>query len=206
MYCNQCGKQIVDESRFCNFCGAKVVILPQDNLPSRETQPSQPVQPVSQPVQPVAQPVQPVPQPVQPVVQPVVQPAAQPSQPVEPVQPQHATQRVSLKETLIKQACKDVLEKRLKSPATVHYAVMDITDEDKYGRYCLYVELDSQNSFGALVRSKYRVVLQAVYTDGTYSALSEAALPVSFINTEEMIKKINKWNTHAYELGLFEKV
>jgi len=198
MFCNQCGKQIVNESRFCNFCGAKVVILPQDNLPAREEQPVQPTEP-AQPVQ-QAQPVQPV-QPIQPEqpVQPMVQPTEQ-------EQPQHATQRVSLKETLIKQACKDILEKRLKSPATVKYAVMNITDEDKYGRYCLYVELDSQNSFGALVRSKYRVVLQAVYTDGTYSALSEAALPVSFINTEEMIKKINKWNTPAYELGLFEKV
>lgn len=189
MFCNQCGKQIVNESRFCNFCGAKVVILPQDNLPAREEQPVQPTEPVQPAVQPVAQPV----------VQPVAQPA-------ESAQPQHATQRVSLKETLIKQACKDILEKRLKSPATVNYAVMNITDEDKYGRYCLYVELDSQNSFGALVRSKYRVVIQAVYTDGTYSALGEAALPVSFINTEEMIKKINKWNTPAYELGLFEKV
>ena len=192
MFCNQCGKQIVNESRFCNFCGAKVVILPQDNLPAREEPPVQPTEPV-QPVQ-QAQPAQPV-QPVQPV-----------EQPSQPAQPQHATQRVSLKETLIQQACKDILEKRLKSPATVKYAVMNITDEDKYGRYCLYVELDSQNSFGALVRSKYRVVLQAVYTDGSYSALSEAALPVSFINTEEMIKKLNKWNTPAYELGLFEKV
>lgn len=164
MYCNKCGKQIVDDSIFCNFCGAKVEILPQEGVEVQAGQYSQ---------------------------------SGQPTQ---------ATQRVSLKETLIKQACKDIIEKRLKSPATVNYAVMDITDEDKYGRYCLYVELDSQNSFGALVRSKYRVVLQAVYTDGTYSAFSEAVLPVSFINTEENIKKINKWNTPAYELGLFEKV
>ena len=49
-------------------------------------------------------------------------------------------------------------------------------------------------------------MLQAVYTDGTYSAFNDAVLPVSFINTEENIKKINKWNTPAYELGLFEKV
>ena len=98
--------------------------------------------------------------------------------------------------------CKDILEKRLKSPATVNYAIMDITDEDKYGRYCLYVELDSQNSFGVLFRSKYRVVLQAVYTDGTYSALSEAALPVSFINTEEMIKKIAEYKEELFNLRM----
>lgn len=170
MYCNKCGKQIVDDSIFCNFCGAKVEILPQDGVEVQAAQYSQPAQPVV------------------------------------PSATEQARQRVSLKETLVKQACKDIIEKRLKSPATVNYAVMDITDEDKYGRYCLYVELDSQNSFGALVRSKYRVVLQAVYTDGTYSAFSEAVLPVSFINTEENIKKLNKWNTKAYELGLFERV
>ena len=170
MFCNKCGKQIVDDSNFCNFCGAKVEILPQNGV---EVVPGQ----VSQPAQ-----------------------AAVPSA------TEQAMQRVSLKETLVKQACKDIIEKRLKSPATVNYAVMEITDEDKYGRYCLYVELDSQNSFGALVRSKYRVVLQAVYTDGTYSAFNDAVLPVSFINTEENIKKLNKWNTKAYELGLFERV
>ncbi len=170
MFCNKCGKQIVDDSNFCNFCGAKVEILPQSGVEVAPAQGSQPMQ------------------------------AAVPSA------TEQAMQRVSLKETLIKQACKDIIEKRLKSPATVNYAVMEITDEDKYGRYCLYVELDSQNSFGALVRSKYRVVLQAVYTDGTYSAFNDAVLPVSFINTEENIKKLNKWNTKAYELGLFERV
>lgn len=170
MFCNKCGKQIVDDSNFCNFCGAKVEILPQEGVGAPAAQYGQPAQ------------------------------AAVPSA------TEQAMQRVSLKETLIKQACKDIIEKRLKSPATVNYAVMDITDEDKYGRYCLYVELDSQNSFGALVRSKYRVVLQAVYTDGTYSAFNDAVLPVSFINTEENIKKLNKWNTKAYELGLFERV
>lgn len=170
MFCNKCGKQIVDDSNFCNFCGAKVEILPQEGVEAPAAQYSQSTQ------------------------------AAVPSA------AEQAMQRVSLKETLIKQACKDIIEKRLKSPATVNYAVMEITDEDKYGRYCLYVELDSQNSFGALVRSKYRVVLQAVYTDGTYSAFNDAVLPVSFINTEENIKKLNKWNTKAYELGLFERV
>ena len=118
MFCNKCGKQIVDDSNFCNFCGARVEILPQEGVEVQNAQYSQPAQPAV------------------------------------PNATEQAMQRVSLKETLIKQACKDIIEKRLKSPATVNYAVMNITDEDKYGRYCLYVELDSQNSFGALVRSK----------------------------------------------------
>ncbi|MBE5926888.1 MAG: zinc-ribbon domain-containing protein [Lachnospiraceae bacterium] len=27
MYCNMCGKEIADDSRFCNICGAKVITL-----------------------------------------------------------------------------------------------------------------------------------------------------------------------------------
>lgn len=27
MYCNQCGKQIPDGSRFCNFCGANLTAV-----------------------------------------------------------------------------------------------------------------------------------------------------------------------------------
>lgn len=31
MYCNQCGKQISDNSKFCNFCGARVDVLDANN-------------------------------------------------------------------------------------------------------------------------------------------------------------------------------
>ena len=33
-----------------------------------------------------------------------------------------------------------------------------------------------------------------VNDDGTYEALNEAVYPVSFINTEDVVKRVNKWN------------
>ena len=53
---------------------------------------------------------------------------------------------------------------------------------------------DAQNAFGAMLRNKLRVVLQSVNADGTYEALNEAVYKVSFINTEDVVKRVNRWN------------
>lgn len=133
MYCNKCGKEIADDSIFCNYCGVKIEQSPQkEELKSRED--------------------------------------------------------------LIIAACKDCVEKHLKAPSTVNYVTIDIKEQDDYGRVYLYVELDAQNSFGALLRVKLRVILQAVNEDGTYEALNEAVYKVSFFNTEDVMKRMNKWN------------
>ena len=133
MYCNKCGKEIADDSIFCNYCGVKIEQSPQkEELKSRED--------------------------------------------------------------LIIVACKDCVEKHLKAPSTVHYVTIDIKEQDDYGRVYLYVELDAQNSFGASIRTKLRVILQAVNEDGTYEALNEAVFKVSFFNTEDVMKRMNKWN------------
>lgn len=98
------------------------------------------------------------------------------------------------KDDVIIQACKDCIKKHLKSPATVNFEVIEIKDRDDYGRIFLYAEVDAQNSFGALLRSKLRIVLQSVNDDGTYEALKEAVYQVSFFTTEEVVKSVNKWN------------
>ena len=133
MYCNKCGKQISDNSIFCNYCGVKI------ELPTQNKEPQS-------------------------------------------------------KEELIIEACKDCVKKRLKAPSTVNFSVIEIKDKDNYGRIYLYVEVDAQNSFGAMLRNKLRVVLQQVNENGTYEALNEAVYPVSFINTEDVVKRVNKWN------------
>lgn len=98
------------------------------------------------------------------------------------------------RDDLIITACKDCVEKHLKAPSTVKYATVDIKEQDDYGRIYLYVEVDAQNSFGAYIRNKVRVVLQEVNEDGTYKALNTAVCQVSFFNTEDVMKKMNKWN------------
>lgn len=103
MICNKCGKEISDDSSFCNYCGTKLV--PEMPQPVPAVQPIPPVQPGQpQPVQPQIvywqappqmppQPGQPQPVPPQMVyrqmppqmIVPSVQPPVQPGQP--PVQP-----------------------------------------------------------------------------------------------------------------------
>lgn len=48
MYCIKCGKQIPDDSRFCSFCGQKVVTIVEET-PAPVTPPPQ-SQPIQQPV------------------------------------------------------------------------------------------------------------------------------------------------------------
>jgi len=40
MYCAKCGLEILDDAKFCGFCGE-----PTDGLTSRQTRPTQPTQP-----------------------------------------------------------------------------------------------------------------------------------------------------------------
>ena len=133
MYCNKCGKQLVDDSIFCNYCGVKIEIQNEDV--TSKTQ-----------------------------------------------------------DDIIISACKDCITKHLKAPATVQFPVVEIQDRDDYGRIYLYAEIDAQNSFGAMLRNKLRVVLQSVNEDGSYEALNEAVYKVSFINTEDVVKRVNRWN------------
>ena len=133
MYCNKCGKQIPDDSVFCNYCGVKVEIQSEDVTPKTQ-------------------------------------------------------------DDAIISACKDCIMKHLKAPSTVQFPIIEIQDRDDYGRIYLYAEIDAQNAFGAMLRNKLRVVLQSVNDDGTYEALNEAVYKVSFINTEDVVKRVNHWN------------
>ena len=98
------------------------------------------------------------------------------------------------RDDLIIDACKNCVEKHLKSPSSANYISIDIKDYDDYGRIYLEVELDSQNSFGASIRTKLRVVLQSVNDNGTYEAFKDAVAKMSFFATEDVVKSVNKWN------------
>ncbi len=133
MYCNKCGKQIVDDSVFCSYCGIKVKQTVQEELP------------------------------------------------------------INI-DKLIIEACKECIKKHLKLPLTVNFNKIEIKDRDSYGRIYLYAEIDSQNSFGAMMRANLHIVLQNVNKDGSYEATNDAVSKVSFFCTEDVIKSVNKWN------------
>lgn len=103
-------------------------------------------------------------------------------------------QKETNKEDLIINACKECIKKHLKSPSTVIFDTIEIKDYDNFGRIYLYAEVDAQNSFGAMLRNKLRIILQQVNENGSYEAFDEAVYPVSFINTEDVVKRVNKWN------------
>lgn len=75
MFCNQCGKEIPDDTTFCPYCGAKQESIEAAPAAAQPVEPVQPM-PEQQAAQPVQQPVQPIPQPVQPT------PEQQTAQPV----------------------------------------------------------------------------------------------------------------------------
>lgn len=133
MYCNKCGKQIADNSIFCNYCGIKIDVPLKEEIANN-------------------------------------------------------------KDELIINACKECIKKHLKSPSTVTFNTVEIRDYDNFGRIYLYAEVDAQNSFGAMLRNKLRIVLQQVNIDGSYEAFDEAVYPINFINTEDVIKRVNGWN------------
>ena len=101
---------------------------------------------------------------------------------------------ISSNESPLITACKKCVIERLKAPSTAKFNIIDIKDVDSYGRIFYYVEVDSQNSFGASLRTKLYVVLQKVEEDSSYIALKEAVYKVSFINTADVVKRLNKWN------------
>lgn len=132
MYCNYCGKSILDDSVFCSYCGNKI----------KDT----------------------------------------------------STNTINSKHDLIIQTCQDCVKKHLKSPSTANFVNINIKEQDKYGRIYLLVELDAQNSFGASLRNQFHVVLQEVNEDGTYNALKDSVYKAIMFNTEDVVKKLNKWN------------
>ena len=48
MYCKQCGKQISDQAKFCNFCGAKVTAEQPKPAPQPQPKPAAAAQPAQQ--------------------------------------------------------------------------------------------------------------------------------------------------------------
>lgn len=134
MYCFKCGKQIVDDSIFCSYCGIRVSDVNQED------------------------------------------------------------NSITNEDELVINACKECIKKHLRAPSTVSFASVEIKDRDNYGRVYLYAEVDAQNAFGGTLRNNLHVVLQKVNKDGTYEALNEAVYKVSFINTEDVVKRVNKWN------------
>lgn len=110
------------------------------------------------------------------------------------------------KERMIKKAAwHEIQQKALISPSTAKLVDSKILEQDKYGRYLVYLEVDSQNVFGAMIRGKFYVVLSAVnyenYTftyktsTNSYISINDPSTGLTTLNMspEQWIKQMNNW-------------
>lgn len=65
----------------------------------------------------------------------------------------------------VKESAESFVDELLISPSTADYTEEKIIDKDKYGRYLVYLQVDSQNNFGAMVRSEWCVIVYDVTED-----------------------------------------
>jgi len=63
---------------------------------------------------------------------------------------------------------KNVIDDYLKAPSTASSAYEKVLEKDSYGRAIVLVEVDAENSFGALIRTKCCVVIQGINYDDTF--------------------------------------
>ena len=68
----------------------------------------------------------------------------------------------------------------------------DIISQDKYGRVFVDVSVDSQNGFGAMIRTNFGIVLYP--HNNEYKITDCGVCKYSFYKTEDVIKRINNWN------------
>jgi len=96
------------------------------------------------------------------------------------------------------------VQDNLKSPYSAVFGDCKLIQVDDYGRGLVYIEVDSQNSFGAMIRGYYIVVMQTINTSkktGTYNTYygiqsfgqkwydgAESSLQL------QTIRKANFWN------------
>ena len=89
-------------------------------------------------------------------------------------------------------ACKKYVCEYLKCRSTAQFYKINILSQDKYGRVFIDLSVDSQNGFGAMIRTDFGVVL---YPDNNeYKTTDCGVCKYSFYKTEDIIKKINNWN------------
>ena len=95
-------------------------------------------------------------------------------------------------EDKIKNACMKYVSQSLKSPSSAQFPSINIKSLDKYGRVFVDISVDSQNSFGAMLRTNFGVVLYP--KNNEYCVTDSGVCKYGFYKTEDTIKQINNWN------------
>lgn len=174
MYCTNCGCLQDEKAVFCSDCGAKINVTPAGNSPSKQ-QPSN-----TDSADSAAQSRNPLRSCVSVIILIVI------------VLALFGSCGTSKSEVI--SAARSIVSDNLKAPSTATFSNETIVDEDNYGRYCVYLSVDAQNSFGSYIRNNYYVVLRIdgdMYYWSQYFAVHSVDSQNSY--DEEFIKNINNW-------------
>lgn len=95
------------------------------------------------------------------------------------------------KEDWMLEAIKDKVLKMLKAPGTAVFSSFYNIEYDEYGRTYAEIAVDSQNAFGATLRTKFGTVFANVKEDALPTIVWEPT-PVSFIVSAKTIKVAGK--------------
>lgn len=106
-------------------------------------------------------------------------------------------------------AAKDIVVQNAVSPKSIEWESVAIVEKDQYGRILVDVVLDSQNQFGAMVRSYALVVIESIDNTGEYNysplfGLSNYEEPGLRNFGIEVAKTTNNWNK-PFETSSLEK-
>ena len=93
---------------------------------------------------------------------------------------------------IIINVCKKYVCEYLKCPSTAQFHKIDIISQDKYRRIFVDLSVDSQNGFGAMIRTNFGIVLYP--HNNEYRITDCGVCKYSFYKTEDIIKRINNWN------------
>lgn len=90
---------------------------------------------------------------------------------------------------------KSILYDNLKSPSTASIAYSEVADKDLYGRFVVLMTVDAENSFGAMIRQNFCIVIQGVKSDDTFDYNRANVITTFDSSTEEtvisMMKQVN---------------
>ena len=98
-------------------------------------------------------------------------------------------------------ACaEDAVCDQLKSPSSARFSSGEVEEIDDYGRILISITVDSENSFGAMIRN-YAVVVIQKYNPEKKSYIYNPSYGVQLYSDSamtdtaiEMVKSLNDWN------------
>lgn len=87
-----------------------------------------------------------------------------------------------------------LIKNQLKAPLSAVWGDAEVIERDAYGRACVVLTVDAQNSFGAMIRNQYCVIIEGVYTNDQFSHKENAFCTIKSLNDTATIEVLKLFN------------